>query len=420
MKILIVGGGGREHAIAVSLARDERVTEIVCAPGNGGISGIARCVPVKATDIEGQVSLAKAEKPDLVVVAPDDPLALGLVDRLTECGIRAFGPTKLAAEIEASKSFAKGLMAKYGIPTAECGVFDDIEAAKAYIREKGAPIVVKADGLALGKGVTVASTLEEALAAVDSAMGDGVFGAAGNRVVIEECLFGPEVSMLCFTDGKTIKTMVPSQDHKRALDGDKGPNTGGMGAISPVPCYTKEVHERCIREIYEPTVAAMNAEGRPFKGVLYFGLMLTAAGPKVIEYNCRFGDPETQAVLPRLESSLLEIMLAITEERLSGIPVEWDSGACAAVVLASGGYPGAYRTGYPISGIEDAEAMGAKVFHAGTKLDGGKTVTSGGRVLAVSCRADTLGKALDSAYACASKISFENMHFRKDIGHGAR
>ncbi|MGN1451831.1 MAG: phosphoribosylamine--glycine ligase, partial [Eubacteriales bacterium] len=248
MKILIVGGGGREHAIAVSLARDERVTEIVCAPGNGGISGIARCVPVKATDIEGQVSLAKAEKPDLVVVAPDDPLALGLVDRLTECGIRAFGPTKLAAEIEASKSFAKGLMAKYGIPTAECGVFDDIEAAKAYIREKGAPIVVKADGLALGKGVTVASTLEEALEAVDSAMGDGVFGAAGNRVVIEECLFGPEVSMLCFTDGKTIKTMVPSQDHKRALDGDKGPNTGGMGAISPVPCYTKEVHERCIRE----------------------------------------------------------------------------------------------------------------------------------------------------------------------------
>ena len=419
MKVLIVGGGGREHAIAASLLRDARVTELVCAPGNGGIAKIARCVPVKATDIEGQVKLALEEKPDLVVVAPDDPLAMGLVDRLNEKGIRAFGPRANAAEIEASKSFAKRLMEKYGIPTAECGVFDDAESAKAYIREKGAPIVVKADGLALGKGVTVAETVEEALDAVESAFG-GAFGAAGSRVVIEECLFGPEVSMLVFTDGKTIKTMVPSQDHKRVFDGDKGPNTGGMGAVSPVPCYTEEIHERCIKEIFEPTVKAMNAEGRPFKGVLYCGLMLTEKGPKVIEYNCRFGDPETQVVLPRLESSLLEIMLAITEDRLEEVEVLWDKGACVTVVLASGGYPGKYQTGFEISRIEEAENAGGMVFHAGTKADGEKILTSGGRVLAVSAKADDLDSALARAYAAAKNIDFEGKHFRTDIGCHAR
>ena len=419
MKVLIVGGGGREHAIAASLLRDSRVTELVCAPGNGGIAKIARCVPVKATDIEGQVALALEEKPDLVVVAPDDPLAMGLVDRLNEKGIRAFGPKANAAEIEASKSFAKRLMEKYGIPTAECGVFDDAESAKAYILEKGAPIVVKADGLALGKGVTVAVTVEEALDAVENAFG-GAFGAAGSRVVIEECLFGPEVSMLVFTDGKTIKTMVPSQDHKRVFDGDKGPNTGGMGAVSPVPCYTEEIHARCIKEIFEPTVAAMNAEGRTFKGVLYCGLMLTEKGPKVIEYNCRFGDPETQVVLPRLESSLLEIMLAITDERLEEVEVVWDKGACVTVVLASGGYPGKYQTGFEISGIEDAEAAGGMVFHAGTKADGEKILTSGGRVLAVSAKASDLDSALANAYAAAKHIDFEGKHFRTDIGCHAR
>ena len=419
MKVLIVGGGGREHAIAASLLRDSRVTELVCAPGNGGIAKIARCVPVKATDIEGQVKLALEEKPDLVVVAPDDPLAMGLVDRLEENGIRAFGPRANAAEIEASKSFAKRLMEKYGIPTARCGVFDDAESAKAYVLEKGAPIVVKADGLALGKGVTVAATVEEALEAIESAFG-GAFGAAGSRVVIEECLFGPEVSMLVFTDGKTIKTMVPSQDHKRVFDGDKGPNTGGMGAVSPVPCYTEEIHARCIKEIFEPTVKAMNAEGRPFKGVLYCGLMLTEKGPKVIEYNCRFGDPETQVVLPRLESSLLEIMLAITEDRLEEVEVLWDKGACVTVVLASGGYPGKYQTGFDIFGIEDAENCGGMVFHAGTKADGEKILTSGGRVLAVSAKADDLDSALASAYAAAGKIDFEGKHFRTDIGCHAR
>ncbi|MBR6772147.1 MAG: phosphoribosylamine--glycine ligase [Clostridia bacterium] len=419
MKVLIVGGGGREHAIAASLLRDSRVTELVCAPGNGGIAKIARCVPVKATDIEGQVKLALEEKPDLVVVAPDDPLAMGLVDRLEENGIRAFGPRANAAEIEASKSFAKRLMEKYGIPTARCGVFDDAESAKAYVLEKGAPIVVKADGLALGKGVTVAATVEEALEAIESAFG-GAFGAAGSRVVIEECLFGPEVSMLVFTDGKTIKTMVPSQDHKRVFDGDKGPNTGGMGAVSPVPCYTEEIHARCIKEIFEPTVKAMNAEGRPFKGVLYCGLMLTEKGPKVIEYNCRFGDPETQVVLPRLESSLLEIMLAITEDRLEEVEVLWDKGACVTVVLASGGYPGKYQTGFEIFGIEDAENCGGMVFHAGTKADGEKILTSGGRVLAVSAKADDLDSALASAYAAAGKIDFEGKHFRTDIGCHAR
>ena len=420
MKVLIVGGGGREHAIATSLLKDSRVTELVCAPGNGGIAEIARCVPVKATDIEGQVALALEEKPDLVVVAPDDPLAMGLVDRLTEAGIRAFGPTAAAAEIEASKSFAKRLMEKYGIPTAECGVFDEAEPAKAYIREKGAPIVVKADGLALGKGVTVAMTVEEALEAVDNAFG-GAFGAAGSRVVIEECLFGPEVSMLCFTDGKSIKTMVPSQDHKRVFDGDKGPNTGGMGAVSPVPCYTEEIHQLCVKEIFEPTVAAMNAEGRPFKGVLYCGLMLTEKGPKVIEYNCRFGDPETQVVLPRLSSSLLEIMMAITEERLGEVEVVWDKGACVTVVLASGGYPGKYQTGYAISGIEAAKNAGGMVFHAGTKLgEKGEILTSGGRVLAVSAKAEDLDEALAKAYAAAANIDFEGKHFRTDIGCHAR
>lgn len=416
MKILVIGGGGREHAIVRALSKDPRVEKLWCAPGNGGISALAECVPIKATDIDGVCEFAKAARPDLVMVAPDDPLALGMVDALEEIGVPAFGPNKAAAVIEGSKSFAKNLMKKHGIPTARFAVFDELEAAENYVKAQGAPIVVKADGLALGKGVTVAQTVDEALSALKSAMGDRVFGSAGSRVVVEECMSGPEVSVLCFTDGETVVPMVSAQDHKRAFDGDRGPNTGGMGAISPSRHYTSELAERCMREIFLPTVRAMKAEGSPFKGVLYFGLMLTDNGPKVVEYNCRFGDPETQAVLPRLKTSLLDIMLAIIGGRLSEIKIEWDPRAAACIVLASGGYPAFYQKGFEITGAEKAEAEGAVVYHAGTKLESGRLVTSGGRVLGVTSLGDTLEKALEKAYACAKNISFEGMYYRKDIG----
>lgn len=417
MKILIIGGGGREHAIAWALSKDARVEKLWCAPGNGGIAQLAECLSIKATDLDAIVAFCSEKRPDLVVVAPDDPLALGLVDRLEAIGIRAFGPHANAAIIEGSKAFAKDLMHRYHIPTADYAVFDNQQDACAYIRSHGAPIVVKADGLALGKGVTVAQTVEEALSAVDHALSGHAFGAAGDRVVIEECLTGPEVSVLCFTDGKTISPMISAQDHKRALDHDQGPNTGGMGSVSPNRHYTPEIAEQCMREIFVPTIQAMQAEGRPFRGVLYFGLMLTPNGPKVIEYNARFGDPETQSVLPLLQTSLLDIMEAIIDQRLDTLNIQWFDACTACIVLASGGYPGSYSRGHEITGLHAAEDTGALVFHAGTQADtDGKIVTAGGRVLGVTATGATLDQALDLAYRAADCIHFSGMFCRHDIG----
>ena len=414
MKVLVIGSGGREHAICVTLAKSPKVDHIWCAPGNGGIASVAECVPLGATDIDGVVAFAKQNKPDLVMVTPDDPLAMGMVDALEAVGIRAFGPKANAAIIEGSKSFAKELMKKYGIPTAEYAVFEDSAAAIDYIRQKGAPIVVKADGLALGKGVTVAMTEEAAEAAVRDAIDGGTFGKAGARVVIEEYLTGPEVSVLAFTDGKTLKTMPSAQDHKRAFDHDEGPNTGGMGAFSPSRFYTQEVAETCMKQIFEPTIAAMAQEGRPFKGVLYFGLMLTEKGPRVIEYNARFGDPETQAVLSRLDSDLYDIFNAVIDERLDEIEIHWKNDAACCVVMASGGYPKSYAKGKVITGLDNVKD--SFVFHAGTALKDGKVVTNGGRVLGVTAIAPTLDQAIEKAYADVRRISFENAHYRNDIG----
>ncbi len=417
MKVLVIGGGGREHAVCKKLSESPLVTELLCAPGNAGIAQVARCVPdVKATDVPAIVALAKAEQVDFVCVTPDDPLALGCVDALEEAGIAAFGPNAQAAQMEASKIFSKNLMHKYGIPTAKSEVFTDADAALAYLATQQAPIVVKADGLALGKGVVVAQTIEEARQAVEEMMRGGKFGKSGARVLIEECMFGREVTVLCFCDGKTIVPMRASQDHKRVFDGDKGPNTGGMGAFAPSPLYTEEIAKRTEQEILLPTLRAMNAEGITFKGVLYVGLMLTAQGPKVVEYNARFGDPETQAVLPLLESDLMEIMMAVREQRLSGMDIRWKEQAAACIVLASGGYPGKYESGKVISGLEDAQAMGATVYHAGTKLVDGAYVTAGGRVLGVTALGNTLADAVHGAYAAAEKIHFEGAHMRRDIG----
>ena len=414
MKVLVIGSGGREHAICVTLAKSPKVDHIWCAPGNGGIASVAECVDIKATDIEGVVAFAKANHPDLVMVAPDDPLALGMVDALEEAGIRAFGPRKNAAIIEGSKSFAKDLMQKYNIPTAGYAVFEDSASAIAYIKQNGAPIVVKADGLALGKGVTVAMTEEEAITAVRDAIDGGAFGGAGARVVIEEFLTGPEVSVLAFVDGKNLITMPSAQDHKRAYDHDEGPNTGGMGAFSPSRFYTEDVAATCMETIFKPTVAAMAAEGRPFKGVLYFGLMLTPKGPRVIEYNARFGDPETQAVLSRLDSDLFDIFNAVIDERLDEIEINWKKDAACCVVMASGGYPKAYEKGKVISGLDAVE--NSFVFHAGTALKDGQIVTNGGRVLGVTAVAPTLDEAIKLAYADVKKISFDQAHYRTDIG----
>lgn len=418
MKVLIVGGGGREHAIAWKLNQSPKVDELLCAPGNAGIGQIARCFPeVKATDLDGMLDLARREKVDFVVVAPDDPLALGMVDRLEAAGIPAFGPVAAAAQLEASKVFSKGLMKKYNIPTAKYQVFTDAQAAMDYVRQQGAPIVVKADGLALGKGVVVAQSVEEAEQAIKSMMLDKVFKESGSRVVIEECMVGREVTCLCFTDGNNILPMPASQDHKRAFDGDLGPNTGGMGAFAPSPLMSPELMEIVRKTILEPTLAALKGEGICFKGVLYVGLMLTEAGPKVVEYNARFGDPETQVVLPLMESDLMEAFMACREGTLDRADVRFGSGAAACVVLASGGYPVKYETGKPIAGIEQAEENGAIVFHAGTKMENGQLVTAGGRVLNVSCVADTLPQAVQAAYAALKPIRFEGMHFRTDIGN---
>lgn len=417
MKVLVIGGGGREHAVCKKLSESKDVTQILCAPGNAGIAQVARCIPeVKATDVEGIVALAKKEKVDFVCVTPDDPLALGCVDRLEEEGIPAFGPTAYAAQMEASKIFSKNLMRKYGIPTAKCEIFTEMDKALAYLDAQEAPIVVKADGLALGKGVVVASTIEEAKNAVIEMMEGGKFGRSGARVLIEECMVGREVTVLCFCDGKTIRPMPASQDHKRVFDGDKGPNTGGMGAFAPSPLYTEEIAARTEKEILLPTLNAMNSEGFTFKGVLYVGLMLTKDGPKVVEYNARFGDPETQVVLPLLESDLFAIMRAVREGRLAETDIRWKKESAACIVLASGGYPGKYESGKLISGLEDAEAAGATVYHAGTKKTDAGYVTAGGRVLGVTALGDTLADAVHSAYAAAEKIHFEGAHMRRDIG----
>ena len=417
MKVLVIGGGGREHAVCKKLAESPKVDALLCAPGNAGIAQVATCVPeVKATDVAGIVALAQREHVDFVCVTPDDPLALGCVDALEAAGIPAFGPSAYAAQMESSKIFSKNLMKKYGIPTAQSEVFTDCAAALAYLDTQSAPIVVKADGLALGKGVVVAQTIDEAKQAVIDMMQGGRFGKSGARVLIEECMFGREVTVLCFCDGKTIVPMRASQDHKRVFDGDKGPNTGGMGAFAPSPLYTPDIAARTEAEILLPTLAAMNAEGITFKGVLYVGLMLTKEGPKVVEYNARFGDPETQAVLPLLESDLMEIMLAVREQRLADADIRWKDGAAACIVLASGGYPGHYEGGKPISGIEAAEAQGATVYHAGTKKTEAGFVTAGGRVLGVTALGATLREAIEKAYAASDEIHFEGAHKRLDIG----
>ena len=416
MKVLVIGGGGREHAIVWKLSLSPRVKKIWCLPGNAGIAELAECVNIGATDIDGVVEFSRMNRPDLVVVAPDDPLVMGMTDRLHEAGFRAFGPSKNAAVIEGSKSFAKELMKKYNIPTAKYAVFEDFSKARAYIEAEGAPIVIKADGLALGKGVVVASSVDEAVEAAREMLEGGKFGKSGARVVVEECLEGPEVSVLCFTDGKIVVPMPPAQDHKRAYDLDQGPNTGGMGAFAPSPKYTPEIAEICMETIIRPTVKAMAKEGRPFKGVLYFGLMLTKDGPKVIEYNCRFGDPETQAVLPLLDGDLIDIFEAVIDERLDEADIKWKSGACCCVVMASGGYPATYPTGLEISGLEATKEAGGLIFHAGTKAHGGKMLTAGGRVLGVCGEGDNLAEAISAAYGYVEKISFEGAHFRKDIG----
>ena len=418
MKILVVGGGGREHAIIKKIKQNPEVTEIVCLPGNAGIAADAECVNIKATDIDGIVDYVKGHPVDFAVVAPDDPLALGCVDRLHALGVKCFGPDAKAARIEASKVFAKNLMKKYGIPTAAYETFEDAQKALEYVKSSPLPIVVKADGLALGKGVTICFTRDEAANAVKAAMLDGAFGASGSRVVIEEYLEGPEVSVLAFTDGHVVKPMVSSMDHKRVEDGDVGPNTGGMGTIAPNPCYTPEVAERCMREIFLPTIAAMNAEGCPFKGCLYFGLMVTKDGPKVIEYNCRFGDPETQVVLPLMKSDLLTVMMAVENETLADTPVEFADGAACCVMLASGGYPGKYEKGKVID-LGKAGDM-AEIYHSGTgRNEKGELVTAGGRVLGVCCTADDLKTAIEKAYRAADHIKWDGMICRRDIGKRA-
>lgn len=418
MKILVVGSGGREHAVIKKLKESRHQPELFCCPGNAGIAEDAVCVDIKATDIDGVVAYAKENRMDLVVVTPDDPLVLGMADALNAQGIRAFGPSKAAAAIEGSKVFSKDLMKRYHIPTAKYETFDNSAAAMEYIRSEGKyPTVIKADGLALGKGVIIAQTEQEAQDAVTSMIEGGLFGASGSHVVIEEFLTGPEVSVLSFTDGKVVRPMVSSMDHKRAYDNDEGPNTGGMGTIAPNPHYTPELVEICRKTIFEPTIQAMKQEGREFHGCLYFGLMMTPDGPKVIEYNCRFGDPETQVVLPLLDGDLVDIMQATIDGTLAEVPFSNKPETAACVVLASGGYPKKYQTGYEITGVQSAEKdFGVTVYHAGTKSVDGKLVTGGGRVLGVTATAATLEQALHKAYQGAEEIQFTDKHFRTDIG----
>ena len=413
MNVMVIGSGGREHAIIKKIKENPNVDKIYALPGNCGIAQDAICVNIGAKEIEKQVEFAISNNIDFAIVAPDDPLVLGAVDELEKAGIKCFGPNKKAAIIEGSKVFAKNLMKKYNIPTAKYEVFSDSKEAIKYLETAPIPTVIKADGLALGKGVIIANTLEEAKKAVKTIMEDKVFGASGAKVVIEEFMEGPEVSVLTFTDGKKIIPMVSSMDHKRALDGDKGLNTGGMGTIAPNPYYTDDIAKKCMQEIFIPTIEAMNKENRTFKGCLYFGLMITKNGPKVVEYNCRFGDPETQVVLPLLETDLLNIMIATANEKLSEINVKFNNKSACCVIMASGGYPEKYETGYEINIPKDIEAQ---IYIAGAKEKEGKLYTSGGRVLAVSTTADTLKQAIEKAYKEVEKISFKNAHYRKDIG----
>ena len=417
MKLMVIGGGGREHAIIKKLKENSAVEVIYALPGNGGIAADATCVNISATDMEGQVAFAKENAIDYAVVTPDDPLALGAVDALNAIGVPCFGPVAKAAIIESSKIFSKDLMKKYGIPTASYETFSDVNKALEYVKTCPIPTVVKADGLALGKGVIIAMSREEAEAAVRSMMEDGAFGKSGANIVIEEFLTGPEVSVLSFTDGNVVVPMVSSMDHKRALDGDQGLNTGGMGTVAPNPYYTEEVANECMEKIFLPTIRAMKAEDREFRGCLYFGLMLTPNGPKVIEYNCRFGDPETQVVMPLLESDLLTVMMAVTEGKLSETEVVFSKNSACCVVMASAGYPQAYEKGYPMT--LPKEEKDEVIYVAGAKLDDGVLKTNGGRVLGATAVAPTLAEAKDKAYALVEKIHFDNAYYRKDIGQRA-
>jgi phosphoribosylamine--glycine ligase len=419
MKVLVVGSGGREHALVWKISQSPMVDKIYCAPGNAGIGQMAECVAIKAEDLDGLLDFAVQNEIGLTVVGPEVPLTMGIVDKFQEKGLKIFGPSGRAAEIEGSKTFAKDLMAKYGIPTAKYGAFTDAAEAKAFLAEVGLPCVVKADGLAAGKGVLICETKEEAETAVEDILVDNKFGNAGSRVVVEEFLTGQEVSMLAFSDGKTIVPMVSSQDHKRIWDGDKGLNTGGMGAYSPAPIYTTDIHEIVVPQVLEATIKAMEQEGRPFAGILYAGLMLTADGPKVLEFNARFGDPETQAVLPRLKSDLVEIFLAIIDGRLAEMNIEWHEEAAVCVVMASGGYPESSDKGRVITGLKEAEEAGAIVFHAGTKETDGNIVTNGGRVLGISALGKDIAEAIENAYKGVKQITFENMQYRTDIGKKA-
>lgn len=417
MKVLIVGGGGREHALAWKVSQSKKVSRIFAAPGNAGIANLAECVPIKAEDIKGLLEFAKSKSIDLTIVGPEGPLSLGIVDEFTNAGLRIFGPSGKAAVIEGSKQFSKDLMRKYGIPTAEYGVFTDKAPAEAYVREKGAPIVVKADGLAAGKGVVVAESVDEALNAIDLIMTQKAYGDAGNRVVIEECLKGEEASFMAFSDGKTVVPMASSQDHKRVFDADKGPNTGGMGAYSPAPVVTRDLEKKVMKAIMIPTVEAMEKEGRLFKGVLYAGLMIQNGEAKVLEFNARFGDPETQPIMARLDTDLIEIIEAILEGRLAKLKIAWKPDSAVCVVMASGGYPGNYEKGKQISGLDKAASRkNAMVFHSGTSLKNGAVVTDGGRVLGVTGLGSTVAGAIDNAYAAVHDVSFDGAHYRRDIG----
>lgn len=418
LNILLVGSGGREHALAWKLFQSSRIAKVYCAPGNAGIAQIAECVPIKADDITSLVNWAVDARIDLVVVGPELPLTLGLVDAVEKAGIKAFGPSKKAAQLEGSKAFSKDLMHKYGVPTARYGVFTNSEEAKNFAREIKGPWVVKADGLAAGKGVLICSTIEETFAAIDQVIVSKAFGSAGDKLVIEEFLEGEELSLMAFCDGTTVVPMASAQDHKRVFSGDLGPNTGGMGAYSPAPLATPELVKEVQEKILIPVVKAMAQEGSMFKGVLYAGLMITAKGPQVLEFNARFGDPETQVVLPRLETDLTDILLAVTEGKLGSLEIAWKPESCVSVVMASGGYPGDYKKGFPISGLDDVPPN-VLVFHSGTDLKAGEIVTNGGRVLAVTALGRDIRQAVYNAYAGVKKIKFDGAHYRDDIAHRA-
>ena len=421
MKILVIGSGGREHALVWKLAQSKLAEKIFCAPGNGGIAQIAECIDIKADDIEGILDFVKKEKIDFTVVGPEVPLALGIVDEFRNRKLKIFGPEKRAARLEASKIFAKELMAKYNVPTAAFKIFSDAKEAYDYIDEYGAPCVIKADGLAQGKGVIVAKDAPEAKAAVKSILEEKAFGDAGKRLIIEDCLQGVEASILVFTDGKTVVPLASSQDHKRIFDGDHGPNTGGMGAYSPAPVVTPKLFQEIIEKVIQRIIAGLAKEGIVYQGVLYAGIMITESGPKTLEFNVRFGDPETQAILPRLKSDLVEVMLAVSEGNLSRIKaLDWENRACVCVVCASGGYPGDYAKGKEISGLAEAAKMkDIVVFHAGTKKEGEKILTSGGRVLGITGLGSTIKEAINNTYQAVEKIKFEGMHYRRDIGKRA-